>query len=225
MDDKLIKKIFGTMDRDSLTALTIALLAVVFLIWVTISVSRKGETGQPSGVVGVAEDYVQAPLADEEETPPAPAENSVKPANQVRGSSAPAVVAKDEQPKAVRFDGEVLAGRVSKVYDFNESDYKRALEADKTVVLFFYAKWCPICQREVAYSFYPAFNSLGDINTVGFRVNYNDSDTDKFEEELAREFGVAYQHTKVIIKGGQRVVKSPEEWSEDRYLQELSNLK
>jgi len=60
----------------------------------------------------------------------------------------------------------------------------------------------------------------GDV--VGFRVNYNDGETDSFEEGLAREFGIAYQHTKVIIQDGERVLKSPETWNKDRYLSELA---
>ena len=59
---------------------------------------------------------------------------------------------------------------------------------------------------------------------VGFRVNYNDSDTDDVETSLAREYGVAYQHTKVAIRDGRRVLKSPESWDEQHYLDEISSL-
>ena len=67
-----------------------------------------------------------------------------------------------------------------------------------------------------------AFNELTTDKAIGFRVNYNDSDTDTNEEALAREFGVAYQHTKVFVKNGQRILKSPEGWDDKRYDMEIS---
>ena len=71
---------------------------------------------------------------------------------------------------------------------------------------------------------YPAFNEFTDKGVVGFRVNYNDDETDADEKNLAREFGVAYQHTKVLVKDGQRVLKSQETWTKARYLDELNKL-
>ena len=69
-----------------------------------------------------------------------------------------------------------------------------------------------------------AFNELSSDKVVGFLVNYNDDQTDDDERNLAREFGVAYQHTKVFLKDGQRILKSPESWNKDRYLNELNNV-
>ena len=69
-----------------------------------------------------------------------------------------------------------------------------------------------------------AFNELNTDQVIGFRVNYKDSDTDSNEEALAREFGIANQHTKVAIKDGQRVLKSPESWDKSRYLSEINDL-
>lgn len=57
---------------------------------------------------------------------------------------------------------------------------------------------------------------------IGFRVNYNDNQTDNDECNLAREFGVAYQHTKIFVKNGTRILKSPEGWNKDRYLIEIN---
>ena len=69
-----------------------------------------------------------------------------------------------------------------------------------------------------------AFNSIKDEGVIGFRVNYNDNDTDSFEKELARKFGVPYQHTKIFLKNGERVLKSPETWSKSRYIEEINNF-
>jgi hypothetical protein len=67
-----------------------------------------------------------------------------------------------------------------------------------------------------------AFSKLTTNDVVGFRVNYNDTFTDDVEKALAAQHGVAYQHTKVFVKGGQRILKSPEGWAETRYLSEIN---
>ncbi|MEX1061926.1 MAG: thioredoxin family protein [Patescibacteria group bacterium] len=119
------------------------------------------------------------------------------------------------------FKGRVLAGDESPLLNFVESDYEAARETDKLIVLYFYANWCPICAEETANDLYPAFNELETDQVVGFRVNYRDSQTDKAEEDLAREFGISYQHTKIFIRNGQRVLKAPESWSKATYLAEI----
>lgn len=126
--------------------------------------------------------------------------------------------------RADGFTGKVLAGSSSPLFDFKKSDYDTALASGKPVVLYFYAEWCPICKEEVRDALYPAFNELTTSDIIGFRVNYNDNDTDADEKALAREFGVAYQHTKVFLKNGVRVLKSPESWNKARYMQEINNL-
>ena len=118
---------------------------------------------------------------------------------------------------------QVLAGYVSKLYDFNKAKYDEALKSEKLVVLYFYADWCPICKAEVP-KLYEAFNELTTDKVIGFRVNYNDTETDEDEKALAREFGVAYQHTKVFLKNGERVLKSPESWEKQRYLEEINKV-
>jgi len=119
------------------------------------------------------------------------------------------------------FAGRVLAGTTAPLLEFAKEDYDKALNSDKLVVLYFYANWCPICKEEIPH-LEGAFNDLTTDRVIGFRVNYNDSDTDNEERNLAREFGVAYQHTKVLLKNGSRVLKSPETWSKERYLSEIN---
>lgn len=118
------------------------------------------------------------------------------------------------------FEGEVLAGTKSFLLDFNSADYKKALQSDKLIALYFYANWCPTCKVEFP-KMQEAFNDLDTDNVIGFRVNFNDNQTDSFEKGLAREFGVAYQHTKVFVRNGERILKSPESWEKDRYLSEI----
>ena len=121
------------------------------------------------------------------------------------------------------YTGKVLAGSITKYLDFNKADYDKALKEKKKILLYFYASWCPICKREQVDTF-TAFNEINDLDLIGFRVNYRDSDTDSDEEALAKEFGVSYQHTKVILKDGQRAGKWPDSWDKQRYLEELAKI-
>lgn len=133
-----------------------------------------------------------------------------------------AMIKEDSMMMETSFSGNMLADESSSKYiEFNKADYDRAVEEGKTIVLYFYASWCPTCQAEQPDT-HAAFNQLDNKDVVGFRVNYKDSDTDSVEEDLAREFGISYQHTKVIIKDGERVLKSPESWDTDRYLTEIN---
>lgn len=121
----------------------------------------------------------------------------------------------------MKYSGTVLAGKSSPLLDFDKVDYDVAIKTDKLVVLYFYANWCPICKAEFPIM-QGVFNELDTDKVIGFRVNYNDNQTDNDEKNLAREFGVAYQHTKVFVKNGQRIIKSPEGWDKNRYTSEIS---
>ena len=119
------------------------------------------------------------------------------------------------------YSGAVLAGKNSPVIDFNPADYQSAIQTDKLIVLYFYANWCPICRAEVP-QMYSAFEELNNPNVIAFRVNFNDNEADGSEIDLARQFGVPYQHTKVFLKNGQSVLKSSETWDKNRYLLEIN---
>lgn len=123
----------------------------------------------------------------------------------------------------IQFTGTLLAGSKTLLLDFTKSDYDTALASKKVIVLYFYANWCPICKAEFPKA-QSAFDELHSSDIVGFRVNFNDNETDQHEKDLAREFGVAYQHTKVILKNGERVLKSPESWEKNRYLSEINSF-
>ncbi len=119
------------------------------------------------------------------------------------------------------FNGKILAGTTSHYIEFTQADYEKALSENKIIFLDFYANWCPICKLE-SPSIKSAFNELENENVIGFRVNYNDDETSEEEELLAKEFGITYQHTKVILKDGEEVTKSLETWNKERVLEEIS---
>ena len=123
---------------------------------------------------------------------------------------------KEDEAMMAKYTGTVLAGKSAPLLDFTKADYDAVIQSDKLVVLYFYANWCPICKAEFPVM-QKVFNELTTDKVVGFRVNYNDSDTDSNEKVLASQFGVVYQHTKVFVKNGQRILKSPEGWDDKRY--------
>jgi len=130
---------------------------------------------------------------------------------------------KTEPELMMTYSGSVLAGNSAPLLDFNQSDYEAALKTDKLIVLYFYANWCPVCRAEFPLM-QQAFNDLNSDQVVGFRVNYNDNETDNSEKNLARQFGVAYQHTKVFVKNNNRILKSPEGWDTGRYTSEINKI-
>jgi len=127
----------------------------------------------------------------------------------------------DKGETMMKYSGAVLAGKSAPLLDFAKADYDAAIKTDKLIVLYFYANWCPICIAEFPVM-QKAFNELSTDKAIGFRVNYNDDQTDNDEKNLAKQFGVAYQHTKVFVKNGQRILKSPEGWDDKRYDMEIS---
>ena len=119
------------------------------------------------------------------------------------------------------YQGTHLAGTTTPYLAFTKADYEKALSENKVILLNFYASWCPICKTEQKETT-AFFDSSDREDVVGFRVNFKDSDTDADEEELAKQFGVPYQHTKVIVKDGKQVLKSLEQWEKSDYEQALS---
>ncbi|MBI2173218.1 MAG: redoxin domain-containing protein [Candidatus Aenigmarchaeota archaeon] len=108
-------------------------------------------------------------------------------------------------------------------YRYDRAAYEQALSGGKIVFLDFYASWCPICNAEKP-DIVQAFNEIDYDNVVGFQVHYNDDQTNDDDRSLAREFGITYQHTKIIIKDGTVALKSLEVFSADRVKAEIAGL-
>ena len=115
----------------------------------------------------------------------------------------------------------VLAGKSSPFLEFSKADYEKALADNKIIILDFYANWCPICRAE-APILNSGFDSLTGDKIVGFRVNFKDSDTDKDEEKLTKDFNIPYQHTKVILKNGKEFSRSLDSWTKELFDSEVT---
>ncbi len=122
------------------------------------------------------------------------------------------------------FTGKVLAGTTSKYLEFKKADYDKALNENKIIFLDFYADWCPVCQKEKP-GILAAFNELNNENIVGYQVHFNDGQTTEDDKEMAKKYGITYQHTKVIIgKDGKVALKSLEFFSKETAINEINKV-
>jgi thiol-disulfide isomerase/thioredoxin len=112
---------------------------------------------------------------------------------------------------------EILAGEITPYVVFTQSAYEKALQEKKIIFLEFYANWCPICRAQEP-ALFEGFTELDNNDIVGFRVNYNDDKTDDTERQLAKDFGVTYQHTHVILKDGKVISKSNDQLDKESFL-------
>ena len=102
--------------------------------------------------------------------------------------------------------------------EYSESTFDSA--SNNRRVLFFYASWCPTCiPADVNFS--QNENKIPEDVTL-IRVNYNDPETDQEEKDLAKKYGITYQHTFVQIDStNKEVVK----WNGGQIDELLSNIK
>jgi thiol-disulfide isomerase/thioredoxin len=107
--------------------------------------------------------------------------------------------------------------------DWDKAKFDKAVSEGKIVLLDFAANWCPACQAEHP-QLIAGFESLNDPLFVGFRIHYKDDQTTSEHAALAQQYQIPYQHTKVVIKDGKVVLKSPEAWTAERLVSELGAL-
>ena len=121
----------------------------------------------------------------------------------------------DKSPETVMEDKKMSDSRYVK---FNKNDFDT--DVQKRRVLFFYASWCPTCQPADA-SFLENQDKLPE-DVLLIRVNYDDSDTDQAERDLAKKYGVTYQHTFVQIDSSGKEISK---WNGGQFDKLISNLK
>ena len=137
--------------------------------------------------------------------------------------SRPGVTTTAEQDKRVGNEiATVTSGPSNQAADGRYVEYASGtldMYAGQRRVLYFYANWCPTC-RPADAEFKANANQIPD-RVVLIRVNYNDSDTDSEEEQLATKYGITYQHTFVQIdSNGNEVTK----WNGGQIAELLANI-
>ena len=106
----------------------------------------------------------------------------------------------------------------SRYVEYSKATFDQAVS--KRRVLFFYANWCPTC-RPADASFRENANKIPEGTTL-IRVNYNDTQTDQEEKDLANKYGVTYQHTFVQVgASGNQITK----WSGGGVKELTANIK
>lgn len=107
---------------------------------------------------------------------------------------------------------------------FTKAAYDAAKASGNPIFLFFYANWCPTCREQDPRLQRVLPTHMGGV--VGFRVNFNDTETDADEKALAKEFGVTYQHTGFFIaKDGSVKQKTIGSFSDSKTIEYLDLLK
>lgn len=95
-----------------------------------------------------------------------------------------------------------------------------ASSSESRRVLFFFANWCPTCKP--ADDDFSKNSAMIPEGVAVIRVNYNDTETDQAEKDLAKQYGVTYQHTFIQIdKDGKVVTK----WNGGGTKELIANLK
>lgn len=110
------------------------------------------------------------------------------------------------QTATVSQDDKMMANEnsASRYVEYSKNAYDQV--AGKRRVLYFYASWCPICRP--ADADFKANMSKIPEDVVVLRVNYNDPETDSQEKDLAKTYGITYQHTFVQVDAsGNQVTK------------------
>ena len=117
--------------------------------------------------------------------------------------------------------GQVIA---TNFYRYNKEGYEKAKTEGKAIFLESYATWCPICKAE-APNIMAAFNEFNNDKVIGFRIHFNDNEVNDEDLEISKEFGITYQHTKIILdKTGNEVLKTLEVFDKERTLEEFNKV-
>ncbi len=132
-------------------------------------------------------------------------------------------IEKGSVPEGRMMEPGLIGGGVSRYYNWDKAKFDQASKEGKTIYLEFSANWCPICQAQEP-ELIAGFAELNDSNVIGFKIHYKDDETTPEHAALAQQYQIAYQHTKVVLKDGKIVKKSPESWTKDKFLEEMRSL-
>ncbi len=127
------------------------------------------------------------------------------------------------KPEGKMMEPGLIGGGVSRYYNWDKTIFDKAVAEGKTVYLEFSADWCAVCQKQEPHLI-AGFAELNNPNVVGFKIHYKDGQSIDEHNALIQQYQIAYQHTKVVLKDGKQVLKSPEAWTKDKFLEEMRKL-
>ncbi len=105
------------------------------------------------------------------------------------------------------------------LYGLYSKDGFIASKANKKV-LYFFATWCPEC-KEAEKDFQANLGKL-PANVAIFKIHYNDPETSSQDKELAKKYGIVYQHTFVQVDNqGNEITK----WNGGGFNKLISSIK
>lgn len=132
--------------------------------------------------------------------------------------SKPVENAPQDQNAMMRDNAAITSTNSKKYVQYSKSELDQA--SGNRRVLFFYANWCPTCKPADADFTANMSNIPSDVTVI--RVNYNDTNTDQEEKDLAKQYGITYQHTYVQIdEQGNEITK----WNGGKIDELLANIK
>ena len=82
---------------------------------------------------------------------------------------------------------------------YTKAVFDQAKSDGKVIYLFFTANWCPTCARQHPVNDAAVANPEMPTNVPFFNISFNDSDTNDEDNQIAREFGIVYQHTQIVL--------------------------
>lgn len=127
-------------------------------------------------------------------------------------------IVKPSKDQLEQTDASMVRNEVKGYVPFSPEVFNSSINTRR--VLFFYANWCPICLPADTSFSENADKIPADVTLI--QVNYNDSDTDQAEKDLAKQYEVAYQHTFVQIdENGQELAR----WNGGQIEELLANIK
>lgn len=129
-----------------------------------------------------------------------------------------AIEKKDDSSAGSEQDKMMKKDSASRYIEYSKTVLDQA--TNKRRVLYFYASWCPIC-RPANEDFIKNSSKIPE-DTMVIRVNYNDPDTDQEEKDLAKKYGITYQHTFVQIDSKEKEITK---WNGGQTEELLTNIK
>lgn len=128
----------------------------------------------------------------------------------------------EEFTTQLRYSGRVISGITSPLLIFTKSDYVRALEESRVILLYFFDDREQICKTEFLH-ISTAFHDLEEENVIGFILNFNETEAKRAEKIMREEMNVVAPNTKMIVKDGTILKKDASTWIKEKYIAEIKN--